>query len=128
MYRDSQGSKLNVFSQEGFFLVLQMFPFSFCVGLQCDLNRIACFLSFNLVFTFTPGVKQQVDVIVGVVRGCSSAARAVCFHQEFMSPDNGRSWRFHQQLHLFSNLLHNNSLPVIPLQLLPQRNDDMSSL
>lgn len=82
--------------------------------------------------TFTPGVEQDVDVIVWMVCGNSMAARAGGFHRQLISADGGRGRRVHLQLDPAAFLLQQDSLPpAVLLQVLlvlHQRDADLGSL
>lgn len=87
--------------------------------------------------TSTPGVEQNVDVIIWMVCGNSMAARAGGFHRQLISADGGRGRRLHPQLDPVSFLLHQGSFPPAVLQVLQvlqalqalhQRDVDLGSL
>jgi len=80
------------------------------------------------VFTFAPGVEQQVDVVGRVAHGDALAAGVVRLHRELVAADGGGGGGVHRQQQPAAVPPHHGGRPAVVLQLVHQGDDDVSSL
>lgn len=96
---------------------------------MCSFNfsKILTFCRYFFSLTFTPGVEEQDEVLVGVVSSCNLVLYRAGHHSEPVQSNHSVGWRVDGQLDLVAVLLYDFGLPAFVLQVIHQWYDDMGA-